>query len=399
MLLIRYTDNPMFLWGYDQDTCGYDVEDRYGIMYIQTLDESRDKFFERVGEKPTVNEFGYDSKKDYNIIIGLHDYKDGYGIQRGLHGTAYDRCCIAQNGIALDYLINDKADIVRAEVARQNFGLDVLINDDSFSVRYAVASVGYGLDKLINDKSDYVRAEVARQGYGLYKLINDSSSDVRMVVAEQGYGLEKLVNDESENVRIEVASKGYGLDKLINDESCFVRAEVAKQGYRLDKLVKDQEIAVRMNVYLQNYGIEDYLPEDRGILYNEQMDLVNDGIGLNIFYNSEYDNIRSAVVEREFNLKWFCENEKAVSIQEKLLRIINSNKDYLELLKYVNIENIKNGTIAYMYLVIVSKNIKTIAKDKDFAQKLLNDIKYLKTLDERDDIEICCKYIKSNIKI
>ena len=333
MLLIRYTDNPMFLWGYGQDTCGCDIKDRYGVMYRQNLDESREEFFERVGEKPKVNEFGYDVKKDYDIIAGVHNYKDGYGIQRGLYGTAYDRCCIAQNGIALDYLINDKADIVRAEVARQNFGLDVLINDDSFSVRYAVTSVGYGLDKLINDKSDYVRAEVA------------------------------------------------------------------KQGYRLDKLVKDPEIIVRMNVYLQNYGIEDYLPEDRGILYNEQMDLVRYGIGLNVFYNSEYDNIRSAVVKREFNLKWFCENEKVASIQEELLRIINSNKDYLELLKYVNIENIKNGTIAYMYLVIVSKNIETIAKEKDFAQKLLNDIKYLETLDKRDDIEICCKYIKSSIKI
>lgn len=63
MLLIRYTDNPMFLWGYGQDTCGHDVEDRYGVMYRQNLDESRDEFFERVGEKPTVNEFGYDSKK------------------------------------------------------------------------------------------------------------------------------------------------------------------------------------------------------------------------------------------------------------------------------------------------------------------------------------------------
>ena len=140
-----------------------------------------------------------------------------------------------------------------------------------------------------------------------------------------------------------------------------------------------------MNVYLQNYGIEDYL--------------VNDGIGLNIFYNSEYSNIRSAVVKREFNLKWFCENEKTVSIQEELLRIINSNKDYLELLKYVNIENIKNSTIAYMYLVIASKNIETIAKEKVFAQKLLNDIKYLETLDERDKIEIRCKYITSNLKI
>ena len=399
MLLIRYTDNPMFLWGYDQDTCGYDVEDRYGIMYRQTLDESRDEFFGRVGEKPTVNEFGYDSKKDYDIIVGVHNYKDGYGIQRGLHGTAYDRCCIAQNGIALDYLINDKADIVRAEVARQNFGLDVLINDDSFSVRYAVASVGYGLDKLINDKSGYVRAEVARQGYGLDKLINDSSSDVRTAVAEQEYDLEKLVNDESENVRIEVASKCYGLDKLINDESDFVRAEVAKKGYRLDKLVKDPSIVVRMNVYLQNYGIEDYLPEDKDIYLTEQMDLIKSGIGLNIFYNSKYSEVRKAIVERGFNLKWFCENEKVVSIQGELLRITNANKDYLELLKYVNIENIKNSTIAYMYLVIASKNIEIIAKQKDFAQKLLNDIKYLKTLDERDDIGICCEYIKCNIKI
>lgn len=91
--------------------------------------------------------------------------------------------------------------------------------------------------------------------------------------------------------------------------------------------------------------------------------------------------------------------KKAVSIQEELLRIINANKDYLDLLKYFNIENIKNGTIAYMYLVIVSKNIETISKQKDFSQKLLNDIKYLETLGERDDIEICCNYIKCNIKI
>ena len=220
-----------------------------------------------------------------------------------------------------------------------------------------------------------------------------------MAVAGQGYGLEKLVNDESENVRIEVASKGYGLDKLINDESDFVRAEVAKKGYRLDKLVKDPSIVVRMNVYLQNYGIEDYLPEDKDIYLTKQMNLIKSGIGLNIFYNSKYSEVREAIVERGFNLKWFCENEKVVSIQEELLRIINANKDYLELLKYFNIENIKNYTIAYMYLVIASKNIETITKQRDFSQKLLNDIEYLKTFDERDDIGICCEYIKCNIKI
>ena len=390
----------MFLWGYTQDTCGYDIESRYGIMYRQTFGESRDEFFERVGEKPSVNEFGYDSKKDYDIMNGLHDYKDGYGIQRGLHGTAYDKCCLAQLGIGLDYLINDKADVVRADVARQKFGLDILINDNSPTVRLAVAEVGYGLDKLINDESDFVRAEVARQGYGLEKLVNDNSPFVREAVAEQEYCLEKLVNDESESVRCEVAAKGYDLDKLINDESDLVRAEAAKQGYKLDKLVKDPSITVRMAVYLQNYGIEDYLPKDKGIHLKEQMYLIKNGIGLNIFYNSRYSKIRITILEREFNLKWFCENEKVVSIQKELLRIINANKDYLELLKYVNIENIKNSTIAYMYLVIASKNIEIIAKQKDFAQKLLNDIKYLKTLGGgRDDIEICCNYIKCNIKI
>lgn len=90
-------------------------------------------------------------------------------------------------------------------------------------IKQVMAEQGVCLDKLINDKSWRVRRAVAKQGYGLDKLINDENEDVREAVAKQGYGLDNLINDVCWDVRAAVAKQGYGLDKLIDDEDCDVR--------------------------------------------------------------------------------------------------------------------------------------------------------------------------------
>ena len=58
-------------------------------------------------------------------------------------------------------------------------------------VREAVAQNGYALDKLVNDKDYYVRKAVAKQGYGLEKLVNDESWIVRAAALEELSKLDK----------------------------------------------------------------------------------------------------------------------------------------------------------------------------------------------------------------
>lgn len=132
----------------------------------------------------------------------------------------------------------------RKALADQGLCLDKLVNDRDSDVRAAVAKQGYGLEILIKDENYHVRIEVARQGYNLNVLVKDESPFVRMTVAKQGYGLDVLIHDEDSQIRAEVARQSYGLDILINDKSMTVRENVARQGYRLDILIYDEEPSV-----------------------------------------------------------------------------------------------------------------------------------------------------------
>lgn len=52
-------------------------------------------------------------------------------------------------------------------------------NSDSPYVRAQVAEQGFALEQLVNDTNGSVRAEVAKQGYGLKQLTKDESPSVR----------------------------------------------------------------------------------------------------------------------------------------------------------------------------------------------------------------------------
>ena len=123
--------------------------------------------------------------------------------------------------------------------------------------RVKAAEQGYALEKLVDDESVWVREEVAKAAGKLGredlldKLVNDESYCVREAVAEQGYGLDRLVDDEHYWVRVIVViqasklGKTDLLEKLSKDKNYEVRTAVAKQGYALDKLVKDRSMQVR----------------------------------------------------------------------------------------------------------------------------------------------------------
>lgn len=164
-----------FLQYYEDETFGYksidDCKnenllkqiDHGKVLFEQGEDEDREAFFNRVGKRPSNNEYGSNEKLD----IEINDER------------SYIRKAVAKQGYALDKLINDKSSSVREAIAEQEYNLDKLVNDEDYAVREAVAEQGYGLDKLINDKSFWVREAVAKQGYGLDILVNDESSDVR----------------------------------------------------------------------------------------------------------------------------------------------------------------------------------------------------------------------------
>ena len=149
----------MLLQFYEDETFGYkgidDCEnellleqiDHGKILFEQNEDEDREAFFNRIGRKPTNNEYGSNEKLDMKTC--------------------------------------NKNQEIRVAVAWQGYALDRLVNDEDWHVRKAVAYQGYGLDRLINDENNEVREEVA------FKAGRLGRKDI----------LEKLVNDEDFNVR------------------------------------------------------------------------------------------------------------------------------------------------------------------------------------------------------
>lgn len=68
MLLQRYNDNQKYNWGYN--ICDEDqvIANKYGIKDYQRENESRERFFERISDKPAPNEYGHNEKLDCDII-------------------------------------------------------------------------------------------------------------------------------------------------------------------------------------------------------------------------------------------------------------------------------------------------------------------------------------------
>ena len=68
MLLQRYNDNQKYNWGYN--ICDEDqvIANKYGIKDYQRENESRERFFERINDKPAPNEYGHNEKLDCDVI-------------------------------------------------------------------------------------------------------------------------------------------------------------------------------------------------------------------------------------------------------------------------------------------------------------------------------------------
>ena len=229
---------------------------------------------------------------------------------------------IAEQGIALDKLVNNDNENVREAVAFGAKGnieiLKQLAADDNANVRNAVAKYSNGnpeiLSLLVNDESDYVRQEVAKQGYNLEAYVNDESPLVRIAVAQnentpsellvylandenweareyvaaRGIALDVLVNDPDENVRCAALSyitKNYpnyedALQDFINDPSDKVRATLAHLGYGLDILADDASQGVRE-------AARETLRQQKAIMSNELMivDTAEDYPDMSTYHN------------------------------------------------------------------------------------------------------------------
>lgn len=225
MHLIYMKENPKYRWGYKECEEDISLGNEVGIIAEQGENESREQFFNRVGDRSAKDMYGSDEKKDLEVMST----------------NSNNRKAVAEEGYGLDKLIYDYHEQVRCAVADHGYGLDILINDKDWGVRATVAEQGYGLDVLIHDETFYVRATVAEQGYGLNILVKDPDPEVRVAVAKQGYGLNILVNDKSWQVCAEVARQGYGLDRLVNSSEWIVRKIIATQGYRLDYMLQKEK--------------------------------------------------------------------------------------------------------------------------------------------------------------
>lgn len=210
------------------------------------------------------------------------------------------RLKVAEKGVGLEILTNDKEEIVLEEVIRQGYDLDKFIKHENEHLRSLVAEQKYGLEILINDESEYVRKSVAEQEYRLDFLINDVSEQVRAMVASKGYGLDVLVYDESKIVREEVAYNGYGLDILVNDDEYDVRIIIAEAGKYLDILINDDNEIIRLKVAEHNYGWDILINDDS---WDIQLFFVQKAYRLDILKNSEYDYISKRAKEKIREIK------------------------------------------------------------------------------------------------
>ena len=157
---------------FDDGSFGYKGIDKHKKpINKQKWNESREDFFNRIGQYPKSDEYGYNETLDKNII-----YADD---------------------------IKSKIDWIRDN----DYGLNKFLYDDSWEVRRELAKKGYRLDILVNDSHPEVRLNVAYQGYELDQLSNDEHYMVRRGVAEVAnkYNrpdlLDKLINDKDRNVK------------------------------------------------------------------------------------------------------------------------------------------------------------------------------------------------------
>ena len=73
------------------------------------------------GDKVVTNEINFIREINYEDFIGHHNY--------------WVRRVVANKGIGLDILVNDRDPDVRRYVAKQGYGLDILANDVHWEVR------------------------------------------------------------------------------------------------------------------------------------------------------------------------------------------------------------------------------------------------------------------------
>lgn len=135
-------------------------------------------------------------------------------------GSEHVKYALAEVCYNLEGLLQDKSALVRkraVEHASEQLIADMnMVADTDWRVRYSIAERGLFLDTLVDDKDACVRTIVAVYGDERQweKLVNDSDTTVKREVAKHGYGLDALINDEDEEVRIIATSYPFDINSL-----------------------------------------------------------------------------------------------------------------------------------------------------------------------------------------
>jgi hypothetical protein len=138
MTLFYLHENPKYRWGYREFEEDVELAADVGIIAEQQAEETREEFFNRVGDRPAKDMYG-----------SIDAYFDEY--------------------------------------------------DATLESLYAAAEMGYGYDKLKHTSQTGVLIEAAENGNWLEELVNHESPDVRIAVYEQGYGIQKALETETDS--------------------------------------------------------------------------------------------------------------------------------------------------------------------------------------------------------
>lgn len=92
----------------------------------------------------------------------------------------YLRLEAADQGFALNLLINDKSPLVRATIARIKFGHAQLATDENWKVRATVAKHCKTelLSNFLDDENHFVRYVIVKRGVHLQHFINDVDEEI-----------------------------------------------------------------------------------------------------------------------------------------------------------------------------------------------------------------------------
>lgn len=174
-------DNPNYRWGYIESKEDAQLASEVGIIATQEDGETREDFFNRVGDAPTEHQYGCEQYYDEKVCNG--DYST----------VVQDKRCLDKL-----FCINDRELI--SMLIRHDLFLDKYIEHKDPTIRGEVYKRGYDIEKAIKSEKD----NEAYDGIVEYLIKTDNYTELipinKLNIVDDLYGYFDLIYENREYV-------------------------------------------------------------------------------------------------------------------------------------------------------------------------------------------------------